>query len=131
MNRSQVGDIETKLDQFIQLYMEDRKRVLTLPLPCYNDDDTLAAGGNDNDDDEDPEEARTGRRDQASTTNEDAASCAVVSSVLKPILIDKQLSEPSSPTSKTCRDVKPAKPRQIHRGHSDLGSRVKKRVTLG
>lgn len=52
--------------------------------------------------------------------------------VLKPILIDKQLSEPNSPTSKTTtRDGKQhQKPRQIHRGYSDLGTRVKKRVTL-
>lgn len=51
--------------------------------------------------------------------------------VLKPILVDKQLSEPSSPTLKTKRDIgKSIKPRQIHRGYSDLGTRVKKRVTL-
>lgn len=28
----QVDDIETKLDQLIELYMEDRKRILSLPL---------------------------------------------------------------------------------------------------
>lgn len=28
----QVDDIETKLDQLIELYMEDRKRILTIPL---------------------------------------------------------------------------------------------------
>ncbi|KAH0553040.1 hypothetical protein KQX54_000286, partial [Cotesia glomerata] len=53
-----------------------------------------------------------------------------VTTVLKPILVDKQLSEPSSPTSKTIRYTKQQKPRQIYRGYSDLGSRVKKRVTL-
>lgn len=28
----QVDDIENKLDQFMELYMEDRKRILTIPL---------------------------------------------------------------------------------------------------
>lgn len=28
----QVDDIETKLDQFIELYIEDRKRILNIPL---------------------------------------------------------------------------------------------------
>ncbi|XP_043275109.1 potassium voltage-gated channel subfamily KQT member 1-like isoform X1 [Venturia canescens] len=124
----QVGDIETKLDQLIQLYMEDRKRVLTLPLACCNDESGVDAAGND--EDEDPDEARSMGVAQSSTSNEDATSCAATTTVLKPILVDKQLSEPSSPTSKSCRDVKSSKPRQIHRGHSDLGSRVKKRVTL-
>ena len=84
--------------------MEDRKRILTLPLPSTECQMVL-------------------------TTSDDVTS-SVVAGVLKPILIDKQLSEPSSPTTKTSREVKPQKPRQMHRGHSDLGSRVKKRVTL-
>ncbi|XP_044021074.1 potassium voltage-gated channel subfamily KQT member 1-like isoform X3 [Aphidius gifuensis] len=97
----QVDDIESKLDQLIELYMEDRKRLLSLPMvvnePCSRIPNYKK---NDN-------------------------------TVLKPILVDKQLSEPSSPTLKTKRDIgKSIKPRQIHRGYSDLGTRVKKRVTL-
>lgn len=53
-----------------------------------------------------------------------------MSTVLKPILVDKQLSEPSSPTTTSFREKEKQKPRPIHRGHSDLSSRVKKRVTL-
>uniref|UniRef100_A0A0C9Q7B4 KCNQ5 protein n=1 Tax=Fopius arisanus TaxID=64838 RepID=A0A0C9Q7B4_9HYME len=96
----QVDDIESKLDQLIELYMEDRKRLLSLPMP---------------------ESCKVPRASIEETT---------ITTVLKPILVDKQLSEPSSPTAKAQREIKPQKPRLIHRGYSDLGSRVKKRVTL-
>ncbi|XP_011494650.1 PREDICTED: potassium voltage-gated channel subfamily KQT member 4-like [Ceratosolen solmsi marchali] len=115
----QVDDIEMKLDQLIELYMEDRKRLLALPISetkginsgeCGPPETTLSAGivvpGN----------------------------CGFV---LKPILVDKQLSEPNSPTTGNFRESEKShhhyhhvKHRQMHRGHSDLGSRVKKRVTL-
>lgn len=85
--------------------MEDRKRFLSLPLPKM--------------------ETRHVPHSSSATTEEPN-----VTTVLKPILVDKQLSEPSSPTSKTIRYTKQQKPRQIYRGYSDLGSRVKKRVTL-
>ncbi|KAK0180162.1 hypothetical protein PV327_005831 [Microctonus hyperodae] len=100
----QVDDIETKLDQLIELYMEDRKRILSLPLTKIDSHHVPQS---------------------PLVTSQEIG-------VLKPILIDKQLSEPSSPTSKTTtRDGKQhQKPRQIHRGYSDLGTRVKKRVTL-
>ncbi|XP_074111981.1 potassium voltage-gated channel subfamily KQT member 1-like isoform X1 [Cotesia typhae] len=101
----QVDDIETKLDQLIELYVEDRKRFLSLPLPKM--------------------ETRHVPNSSSAITEEPN-----VTTVLKPILVDKQLSEPSSPTSKTIRYTKQQKPRQIYRGYSDLGSRVKKRVTL-
>ncbi|CAG5097019.1 Similar to KCNQ5: Potassium voltage-gated channel subfamily KQT member 5 (Homo sapiens) [Cotesia congregata] len=101
----QVDDIETKLDQLIELYVEDRKRFLSLPLPKM--------------------ETRHVPHSPSASTEE-----TNVTTVLKPILVDKQLSEPSSPTSKTIRYTKQQKPRQIYRGYSDLGSRVKKRVTL-
>ncbi|XP_034948582.1 potassium voltage-gated channel subfamily KQT member 5 isoform X1 [Chelonus insularis] len=100
----QVDDIETKLDQLIELYAEDRKRFLSLPLPKGDSSHVPYS--------------------PLSVTEETDVT------VLKPILIDKQLSEPSSPTSKILRDPKQVKPRQIHRGYSDLGTRVKKRVTL-
>ncbi|KAK0075989.1 hypothetical protein PV326_011141, partial [Microctonus aethiopoides] len=90
----QVDDIETKLDQLIELYMEDRKRILSLPLT---------------------------KIDSHHVPQSPLVTCQETG-VLKPILIDKQLSEPSSPTSKTTtRDGKQhQKPRQIHRGYSDL-----------
>lgn len=47
---------------------------------------------------------------------------------LKPILVDKQASEPSSPEAKNFREIALRRPMQ--RGYSDLGNRIKKRVTL-
>ncbi|XP_051165807.1 potassium voltage-gated channel subfamily KQT member 1-like isoform X8 [Leptopilina boulardi] len=96
----QVDDIEAKLDQLLELYMEDRKRLLALPIP-------------------EPEYQSVNVQEPPS-----------MSTVLKPILVDKQLSEPSSPTTTSFRENEKQKPRPIHRGHSDLSSRVKKRVTL-
>ncbi|XP_043463567.1 potassium voltage-gated channel subfamily KQT member 1-like isoform X1 [Leptopilina heterotoma] len=96
----QVDDIETKLDQLLELYMEDRKRLLALPIP---------------------------ESEYQSVNVQEPPS---MSTVLKPILVDKQLSEPSSPTTTSFRENEKQKPRPIHRGHSDLSSRVKKRVTL-
>lgn len=49
----------------------------------------------------------------------------------KPILVDKQFSEPNSPITKTFETVAlPQKRPPMHRGYSDLGNRIKKRVTL-
>lgn len=88
--------------------MEDRKRLLALPLPA-------------------PEIPQPGSGSGGSSGG--TGGSGAVPQILKPILVDKQLSEPSSPTSKTFSEQ--PKPRQIHRGHSDLSSRVqKKRVTL-
>lgn len=111
----QVDDIEAKLDQLIELYMEDRKRLLALPMS--EPEPSLGGDGNGN-------------------GGPPGTPMSATSFVLKPILVDKQLSEPSSPT--TCDSERSGhltgKPRQMHRGHSDLGSRiadrVKKRVTL-
>ncbi|XP_031779628.1 potassium voltage-gated channel subfamily KQT member 2 isoform X5 [Nasonia vitripennis] len=138
----QVDDIEMKLDQLIELYMEDRKRLLALPTPepgpAYGSGGGNGAGA--------AAGVGAGTSGVAPDTPLSAGlgapgSCGFV---LKPILVDKQLSEPSSPTSGNFRETTPdrshhhhyhhhhpgGKPRQMHRGHSDLGSRVKKRVTL-
>lgn len=51
----------------------------------------------------------------------------------KPILVDKQSSEPNSPITKAFTEEQlehqQARP-PMHRGYSDLGNRMKKRVTL-
>ena len=47
----------------------------------------------------------------------------------KPILVDKQFSEPNSPITKTFDQTVQRRP-PMHRGFSDLGNRIKKRVTL-
>ena len=89
--------------------MEDRKRLLALPIP-------------------EPEYHHV-----TPVNINDAPSMSTPSSnvgVLKPILVDKQLSEPNSPTTASFRETEKHKPRQIYRGHSDLANRVKKRVTL-
>lgn len=46
----------------------------------------------------------------------------------KPILIDKQASEPNTPIAKNFGEVPMM--RTFQRGYSDLGHRIKKRVTL-
>ena len=49
----------------------------------------------------------------------------------KPILVDKQSSEPNSPIAKTFEEQQNLQKRPpMHRGYSDLGNRIKKRVTL-
>ncbi|CAB0031052.1 unnamed protein product, partial [Trichogramma brassicae] len=130
----QVDDIEVKLDRLINLYMEDRKRLRALPMPEGNH----TSGGNDGDDSSRNRGSGAGGATSKGPLSANAAgSSGNGSFVLKPILVDKQLSEPSSPTTGNFRESdssqarhKNAKPRQIHRGHSDLSNRVKKRVTL-
>lgn len=46
----------------------------------------------------------------------------------KKILVDKQSSEPSSPTNLNTKEQVTRRP--MHRGFSDLGNRIKKKVTL-
>jgi len=50
----------------------------------------------------------------------------------KPILVDKQSSEPNSPIAKTFEqdEQDQSKRPPMHRGFSDLGNRMKKRVTM-
>ncbi|XP_058807516.1 potassium voltage-gated channel subfamily KQT member 5-like isoform X10 [Phymastichus coffea] len=155
----QVDDIEMKLDQLIELYMEDRKRLLALPMPEPADYSARGIGGGGGGGGRGGGGGGSGSGSVASSGNADAAGGSACgesvaaapdaplsagvggSFVLKPILVDKQLSEPSSPTINNFRESERAqshhtryhshaKPRQIHRGHSDLGTRVKKRVTL-
>ncbi|PSN52321.1 hypothetical protein C0J52_11409 [Blattella germanica] len=131
----QVDDIEVKLDQLIELYMEDRKRLLALPLHHPTDSPLLLTGG-----------AGTIVTAAGATTCSNASlhnphiitvsasasspPVAASATVLrpKPILIDKQASEPNTPISKSFADHQPHRP--MHRGYSDLGHRIKKRVTL-
>uniref|UniRef100_A0ABD2WMZ8 Potassium voltage-gated channel subfamily KQT member 5 n=1 Tax=Trichogramma kaykai TaxID=54128 RepID=A0ABD2WMZ8_9HYME len=130
----QVDDIEVKLDRLIDLYMEDRKRLRALPMPEGNH----TSGGSDGDDSSGNRGSGAGGATSKGPLSANAASSSGNGSfVLKPILVDKQLSEPSSPTTGNFSESdssrahhKNAKPRQIHRGHSDLSNRVKKRVTL-
>lgn len=105
----QVDDIEMKLDQLLELYMEDRKRFLALPFFA----------------DHSPSE-RPSYPPPPSMPNPSAVLKP------KPILVDKQSSEPSSPITKNFKEpptVSVTK-KPMHRGFSDLGNRIKKKVTL-
>ena len=132
----QVDDIEVKLDQLIELYMEDRKRLLALPLHHTPDSPLLLTGS-----------ATAVVTTSAVTpclnstlhnphiltvsTSQSAPSPPITSAAVlrpKPILIDKQSSEPNTPISKSFNESQPHRP--MHRGYSDLGHRIKKRVTL-
>ncbi|KAK6619403.1 hypothetical protein RUM43_012160 [Polyplax serrata] len=110
----QVDDIETKLDQLIELYMEDRKRILTIPL------------------NHDP---------QAQILDGDGSPQSVVpvlplnaQLLPKPILIEKMNSEPSSPTTKTFmtdhhQQQLQHQQRTVPKGGND-SHQIKKKVTL-
>ncbi|XP_058465357.1 potassium voltage-gated channel subfamily KQT member 4 isoform X4 [Malaya genurostris] len=115
----QVDDIETKVDTFIELYMQDRKRLLSLPLH--------------------PDTSHSNNPNLPSLPPKGGGAAAVITSVTssssgslkpKPILIDKQFSEPNSPIAKNFEEPIQQKRPPMQRGYSDLGHRIKKRVTL-
>ncbi|XP_035790241.1 potassium voltage-gated channel subfamily KQT member 5-like isoform X18 [Anopheles albimanus] len=116
----QVDDIETKVDSFIDLYMQDRMRLLSLPLH--------------------PDTSHSNNPNLPSLPPKGGGAAAVITSVTtstsgslkpKPILIDKQFSEPNSPIAKTFEEQALQQKRPpMQRGFSDLGHRIKKRVTL-
>uniref|UniRef100_U5EU00 Putative kcnq potassium channel isoform i n=1 Tax=Corethrella appendiculata TaxID=1370023 RepID=U5EU00_9DIPT len=112
----QVDDIETKVDTFIELYMQDRKHFLSL----------------------NPDTSHSNNPNLPSLPPKGGGSSAVITSVTssssgslkpKPILVEKQFSEPNSPIAKTFEEPIQKRP-PMHRGFSDLGHRIKKRVTL-
>ncbi|XP_040152342.1 potassium voltage-gated channel subfamily KQT member 1 isoform X3 [Anopheles arabiensis] len=116
----QVDDIETKVDSFIDLYMQDRMRLLSLPLH--------------------PDTSHSNNPNLPSLPPKGGGASAVITSVTtsssgslkpKPILVDKQFSEPNSPIAKTFEEQPLQQKRPpMQRGFSDLGHRIKKRVTL-
>ncbi|XP_055859369.1 potassium voltage-gated channel subfamily KQT member 4 isoform X3 [Episyrphus balteatus] len=142
----QVADIEEKLDILIKAYMQDRERFLALPLvsqvqhsnssnqkppgggggPDAGGGSGPAPGGTDGDIAHSP--AGTGMASGTSSVH--AATVTHGGGLkLKPILIEKQFSEPSSPIASQYEQGVPRRP-PMHRGYSDLTSRIKKRVTL-
>ncbi|XP_067142123.1 potassium voltage-gated channel subfamily KQT member 1-like isoform X3 [Centruroides vittatus] len=101
-----VEDIETKLDQFMEMYIEDRSRLLaSQPVPnppTHHYQQSLAP---------------------TSSPIATASSSSAIMPKPKSILVDKQASEPNTPVAKSFE-------RTIHRGNSDLGQRLKKKVTV-
>ena len=128
----QVDDIEVKLDQLIELYMEDRKRLLALPLHHSTDSPLLLTGGATAAGAVPCPNATFHNPHIITVSSSQSASSPPIASATvlrpKPILIDKQASEPNTPISKSFMDHQPHRP--MHRGYSDLGHRIKKRVTL-
>ncbi|KAG8229657.1 hypothetical protein J437_LFUL008590 [Ladona fulva] len=118
-----VDDIEAKLDQLIDVYMEDRKRLLSQPqyhvpsnpaIPPLNLNQWNPAGIR-------PEQKASDA--PVSTTSQSPCIGAPVLSWPKPILVDKQSSEPNTPIAKNFD-----RPTQC--ATSQMGHRMKKRVTL-
>ncbi|KRT79819.1 hypothetical protein AMK59_7147, partial [Oryctes borbonicus] len=105
----QVDDIEMKLDQLLELYMEDRKRFLALPFLV---DRSLS--------------------ERPLCPQPPPMPNPSIVLKPKPILVDKQSSEPSSPITKNFKEPPTVSVtrKPMHRGFSDLGNRVKKKVTL-
>ncbi|CAD7077673.1 unnamed protein product, partial [Hermetia illucens] len=118
----QVADIEEKLDILIKAYMQDRERFLALPLVPEVQQHSNSNPSNNNNHQNPP-----GGSGAAMTTTQSSTSTASLKP--KPILIDKQFSEPNSPITKTFDQAEQKRP-PMHRGFSDLGNRIKKRVTL-
>uniref|UniRef100_T1J3K4 Potassium voltage-gated channel subfamily KQT member 5 n=1 Tax=Strigamia maritima TaxID=126957 RepID=T1J3K4_STRMM len=129
----QVEDIETKLDQLIEMYIEDRKRIHALPVLEIPPTSFGASRGEIDD-------FRPSMTSYSSSSSQNAtvsqpnsppagATALPISTTAtkftrpKPILVDKYLSEPNTPTSKSFD-------RPMQRGYSDLSQRLKKRVTL-
>ncbi|XP_055920825.1 potassium voltage-gated channel subfamily KQT member 4 isoform X18 [Eupeodes corollae] len=148
----QVADIEEKLDILIKAYMQDRERFLALPLVSQvqhsnssNQKPPGGGGGGGGDGgggpgtggtDGDIGHSAAGTAMAASGTTMTGATNVHSATVthggglkLKPILIEKQFSEPSSPIASQYEQGVPRRP-PMHRGYSDLTSRIKKRVTL-
>ncbi|GAB0088502.1 hypothetical protein DMENIID0001_029440 [Sergentomyia squamirostris] len=120
----QVDDIETKLDTLIDLYMQDRKRFLSLPIIS---DSQHSNNSNLPPLPPNPPGGAGASATTAATTSMSSGSSGSLKP--KPILVDKQFSEPNSPITKTFEQPVQRRP-PMHRGFSDLSNRMKKRVTL-
>lgn len=139
--------METKLDNLIELYMQDRKRILSLPIcPDSHSNNLPPLPPNP------PSGAPIAINNSSINSNANhGASCSgslkvtievyshfmnanSMHSQPKPILVDKQSSEPNSPIAKTFEEeqlqFQQGRPPPMHRGYSDLGHRMKKRVTM-
>ncbi|XP_055689722.1 potassium voltage-gated channel subfamily KQT member 4 isoform X4 [Lutzomyia longipalpis] len=146
----QVDDIETKLDTLIDLYMQDRKRFLSLPIISDSQHSnnlpplppnppggggasagaTTVATTSMSSGSSGSLKVAGGKYQAAGDTGYHQGSDALSSAFQpKPILIDKQFSEPNSPITKTFEQPVQRRP-PMHRGFSDLSNRMKKRVTL-
>lgn len=155
MSSPQVADIEEKLDILIKAYMQDRERFYALPQVPENQQHSMhpknppSSGGG----------SAGGGAGAASSTAVTAGTLKVYTYLSeppiikysssnyniifvfamcfrlhweqpKPILVDTQFSEPSSPITKSFDQPAVQRRPPMHRGYSDLSNRIKKRVTL-
>nr|QTA73544.1 potassium voltage-gated channel protein KCNQ [Scolopendra subspinipes] len=113
----QVDDIESKLDQLLEMYMDDRKRYQSLPSafsPPHYMNSTY--GGSTA-----PAVVKNNGGHPVITAVSSVPLVGIAKP--KPILVDKQSSEPNTPTNKSIE-------RPMQRGFSDVSQRLKKRVTV-
>lgn len=132
----QVDDIERKLDTLIDLYMQDRKH-LSHSLPIMQPPKPISNHSKQQNSELPLSLTTTTHHDGTvgtmavqSTMQSNDCAAAQQNTKPKPILIEKQFSEPNSPIVKTF-DQPIKELHTIYRGYSDLGNRIKtKRVTL-
>ncbi|CAG0900757.1 unnamed protein product [Darwinula stevensoni] len=113
----QVDDLESKMDQFFEMYLEDRKRLCVLPFP-------------------EPQPPPPSPITQGSPSNSPNPSSNPSIFPMKSFLVEKDstaYSAPSTPSQPlsivTPMNITP-RLRGMVRGYSDLGQRLKKKVTL-
>ncbi|XP_064489418.1 potassium voltage-gated channel subfamily KQT member 1-like isoform X3 [Ornithodoros turicata] len=141
-----VEDIESKLDQLLEMYMEDRARLLAVPAvpppglnlrhqPPPPPPPSAAPSAAPSTAPSPPPQLNapppTGTPPPVVSSSPPlpppppAFLPAMSHSPPKSILVDKQSSEPNTPVAKTFD-----RPGLMQRGNSDLGSRLRKKVTL-
>ncbi|CAN7988504.1 unnamed protein product [Ixodes hexagonus] len=124
-----VEDIESKLDQLMEMYMEDRARLLAVPAvppaglnlrhhPPPPPPPSAAPSLAPSPPLPPPTPAPTSTTPPSAHTPQSALARASS-------LLDKQCSEPNTPVAKTFE-----RPSVMQRGNSDLGSRLRRKVAL-
>ncbi|KAG0415703.1 hypothetical protein HPB47_007127 [Ixodes persulcatus] len=122
-----VEDIESKLDQLMEMYMEDRARLLAVP--------TVPPAGLNLRHHPPPPPPPSAAPSLAPSpplpppapapTSTTPPSVHPQSALARASLLDKQCSEPNTPVAKTFE-----RPSVMQRGNSDLGSRLRRKVAL-
>lgn len=113
-----MEDIESKLDQLMEMYMEDRARLLAVPTAGH----PPGFGLRHQPPPPPPPSAAPSMAPSPPPPPATPAAAAAAPARAAPPLLDKQCSEPNTPVSKTFE-----RPSVIQRGNSDLGSRLRRR----
>lgn len=126
-----MEDIESKLDQLMEMYMEDRARLLAVPsvppaglnLRHHPPPPPPPSAAPSTAPSPPPPTALAGAPAPPTSTTPPAAHTQ--SMLARASLFDKQCSEPNTPVAKTFE-----RPNVMQRGNSDLGSRLRRKVAL-